>query len=240
MQQNTLTEYLDVPARGRANSDVTTLAGSICIPDSKLTSRPGLTCSRYFVFKPWLDRILVLLLALPAVLLIAFVALLVLLTSGRPVFYCQTREGRRRRLFTIWKIRTMCVNAEKSSGPVWCGRKDPRVTWIGHFLRVTHVDELPQLWNVLVGDMSLIGPRPERPEIVCDLARTIPNYLARRAVLPGITGWAQIHQDSDIDLSNVRNKHDFDMEYIRRASLLMDLQILIETLPRLLGMPPRA
>ena len=88
--------------------------------------------------------------------------------------------------------------------------------------------------------MSLIGPRPERPEIVGELIRAIPNYLNRLAVLPGITGWAQIHQESDVDLANVRNKQDYDLEYIRRANVLMDLRILLETLPRLLGMPPRA
>jgi lipopolysaccharide/colanic/teichoic acid biosynthesis glycosyltransferase len=223
-----------------ANSDAVTFTGGFRIAEIKVNSTQSRVHSRYFIIKPWIDRILVVLLALPALLLLGIAALLVLFTCGRPIFYCQTRVGLRRQLFTLWKIRTMCANAEESSGPIWCGRGDPRVTWIGHFLRLTHLDELPQLWNVLAGDMSLIGPRPERPEIVRTLARAIPNYLDRLAVLPGITGWAQIHQDSDIDLGNVRVKQRFDLEYIRRASLLMDLQILIETFPCLFGMRPRA
>jgi lipopolysaccharide/colanic/teichoic acid biosynthesis glycosyltransferase len=184
----------------------------------------------------------------PVILLIA---LAVKLTSRGPVFYSQTRIGLDRRwnrkpapdgvtrrshdlggaVFTIYKFRTMCVNAEHLSGAVWAAREDPRVTPIGRFLRQYRLDELPQLFNVLKGDMNLVGPRPERPSIFAQLRATIPQYRARQRVRPGITGLAQINQHYDRNLDDVRKKLEFDLEYLRRQSLWEDFVIMIRTVP---------
>jgi lipopolysaccharide/colanic/teichoic acid biosynthesis glycosyltransferase len=175
---------------------------------------------------------------LSPVLLLA--ALGVKLTSPGPTFYTQVRVGRWGKPFTVFKLRTMVHNCESLTGPRWCIPGDPRVTWFGWILRRTHIDELPQLVNVLRGDMSLVGPRPERPEFVAELEQAIPGYLARHALLPGITGLAQVHLPPDTDINSVRRKLLFDMYYIRHHNPLLDLSLYICTLVSALGLPMAA
>jgi lipopolysaccharide/colanic/teichoic acid biosynthesis glycosyltransferase len=161
--------------------------------------------------------------------LIAVAALVVKLSSRGPVFYTQTRVGENGRLFTIFKIRTMIHNCESLTGPRWSIPGDPRVTWFGHFLRVSHLDELPQLLNVLRGEMSLIGPRPERPEFLPELERELPAYGQRLAVRPGVTGLAQVQLPADSDLDSVERKLAHDLYYVRHASFGLDLRLLVCT-----------
>jgi lipopolysaccharide/colanic/teichoic acid biosynthesis glycosyltransferase len=157
--------------------------------------------------------------------LLLVLAVMVKLTSDGPAFYAQTRLGRGGRVYRMFKLRTMMHNAESVTGPVWAAKDDPRVTRFGRFLRDTHLDELPQLWNVLCGHMGLIGPRPERPEIVARLERQIPNYRDRLLVRPGVTGLAQMVLPADSDLEGVRKKLAHDLYYVRRMSLLMDARL---------------
>jgi lipopolysaccharide/colanic/teichoic acid biosynthesis glycosyltransferase len=133
--------------------------------------------------------------------------------------------------FRIYKFRSMCVNAECSTGAVWATRNDPRVTAIGRILRASRLDELPQLYNVLKGDMNIVGPRPERPSIFCRLRDEIPGYPLRQRVRPGITGWAQVRHTYDTCLDDVRKKIGFDLEYLQRRSIWVDLQIIARTIP---------
>lgn len=164
-------------------------------------------------------------------------ALLVKLTSRGPIFYSQIRLGLGGRLFRIYKLRTMIHNCEALSGPCWSSQGDPRVTRLGRFLRRTHLDELPQLWNILIGDMSLIGPRPERPEIVGTLEKVIPRYRQRLAELPGLTGLAQVQLPPDTDLNSVRRKLAYDLYYLERFDLWFDVRILLATFAKVLGVP---
>ncbi|HMF12114.1 MAG TPA: sugar transferase [Gemmataceae bacterium] len=161
------------------------------------------------------------------VLLVAIA--LIKLTSRGAALYSQTRLGRGGKPFRIYKVRTMVTDCERASGPRWSTAGDPRVLPVGRLLRRTHVDELPQLWNVLRGDMSLVGPRPERPEFVPKLERIIPHYRDRLAVLPGLTGLAQIHLPPDSDLESVRRKLAFDLHYVHARSTWLDLRILAAT-----------
>lgn len=169
------------------------------------------------------------------VLLIA--ALLVKLTSRGPILYSQIRLGLGGRPFRIYKLRTMIHNCEALSGPCWSAQGDPRVTRLGRFLRRTHLDELPQLWNILIGDMSLIGPRPERPEIVTTLEKVIPRYRQRLMELPGLTGLAQVQLPADTDLNSVRRKLAYDLYYLERFTFWFDIRILLATLAKVLGVP---
>jgi lipopolysaccharide/colanic/teichoic acid biosynthesis glycosyltransferase len=169
----------------------------------------------------------ILLLASPILLL---AALAVRCTSRGPVFYSQTRVGRGGRPFTIYKIRSMVHECERASGAVWsAGKGDPRIMPIGRFLRRTHFDELPQLLNVLRGDMSMVGPRPERPEFVPQLEQAIPHYRERLLVLPGVTGLAQIHLGADTDLGSVERKLAMDLYYIKKLTFWFDAKILVGT-----------
>jgi dolichol-phosphate mannosyltransferase len=181
--------------------------------------------------------------------LMLVVAAVIRLTSPGPVIYSQTRVGldsrgqsrngksdRRRmnyggRPFKLFKFRTMYVNAERGQGAVWATPDDPRVTPIGRILRQYRLDELPQLINVIRGEMNLVGPRPERPQIVEQLSRQIDGYKNRHRVRPGITGWAQVNQHYDLALEDVRQKLAFDMEYIERRSAFEDLKIMLRTVP---------
>jgi lipopolysaccharide/colanic/teichoic acid biosynthesis glycosyltransferase len=172
--------------------------------------------------------------------------LLVKLTSPGPTIYTQARVGRAGRVFTIYKIRTMYHNCEKLTGPQWStGKNDLRITPVGRILRALHIDELPQLWNVLKGEMSLIGPRPERPEIVEDLRVSVYGYDLRHEVKPGLTGFAQVHLPPDANILTVKNKLIYDRYYLSRVSLLLDLKILLCTGFKVLGLkslycrPPR-
>jgi lipopolysaccharide/colanic/teichoic acid biosynthesis glycosyltransferase len=177
------------------------------------------------------------------------VAIAVRITSPGPIIYSQVRLGldRRRRAlrlgdprrandlggrpFRIYKFRTMRADAEKGSGAVWASQNDPRLSPIGGFLRKYRLDELPQLVNVLLGDMNIVGPRPERPSIFQQLSQSIPQYEARQLVKPGITGLAQVSQQYDQCLDDVRNKLRYDLEYLRRQSLVEDVRIMAKTVP---------
>lgn len=182
----------------------------------------------------FLVALLLLLLTSPVILL---AALLVKLTSSGPAFYSQTRIGKNGRLFTIYKLRSMYHNCESSSGPRWATPGDARITPLGRILRRTHVDELPQLWNVVLGDMALVGPRPERPEFIPRLAQALSHYTDRLLVRPGMTGLAQVQLPPDTDLASVRRKLAYDLYYARYVSVSLDLRILIGTAIYLLRMP---
>jgi sugar transferase (PEP-CTERM system associated) len=164
-----------------------------------------------------------LLIALP---IMGVVALLVRLTSPGPALYRQTRVGQHGRLFTIQKFRSMRADAEATTGAVWAAPDDARVTPIGRFLRRSRLDELPQLWNVLVGDMSLVGPRPERPEFVAHLTEQIPFYGLRHAVRPGLTGWAQVRYTYGASVEDALEKLQYDLFYIKHATITFDLIVL--------------
>ncbi len=180
----------------------------------------------------WWVALILALLVLPVV---GFVMLLVRLTSRGPALYRQTRVGLHGRRFELIKVRTMRVDAEVGTGAVWTtSLRDPRITWVGRILRATHIDELPQLWNVLRGEMALVGPRPERPEFTGMLAESLPGYLERLSVLPGVTGLAQVNLPADTDLESVRKKLDLDLRYIADGSLALDLKIIACTAGRLL------
>ncbi len=168
---------------------------------------------------------------------LALTALAVKLTSRGPVLYSQVRVGRGGRPFTLYKIRSMIHDCEKASGVQWSRPGDPRVTRVGAFLRKTHLDELPQLWNVLRGDMGLVGPRPERPEFTPALERAIPHYRDRLAVRPGVTGLAQVQLPPDSDLTSVRRKLAYDLYYIRYRGLWLDLRLVACTAVHMLGVP---
>lgn len=156
-------------------------------------------------------------------------AALVKLTSRGPAFYRQVRLGKDGRPFNVLKLRTMVENAEASTGPVWSTGNDARVTPLGSLLRKTHLDEFPQLLNVLAGDMSLVGPRPERPEFVAKLEWEIPYYRERLQVRPGITGLAQVKLPPDTDTESVRRKVVHDLYYVRYAGPWLDARILSQT-----------
>jgi lipopolysaccharide/colanic/teichoic acid biosynthesis glycosyltransferase len=193
----------------------------------------------YFLVKRGLDCVLAAtLLVLTAPVILAAMAL-VKLTSRGPMTYTQTRVGYGGRPFTIYKIRTMIDNCESLTGPRWAVPGDPRVTGVGNVLRKLHIDELPQLINVLCGQMSLVGPRPERPEFVSKLARDIAHYPARHAVMPGITGLAQLHLPPDTEVAHVERKLTYDLYYARHLGLWLDLTILAGTALKVVGLPSR-
>ena len=175
---------------------------------------------------------LLLVLTLP---LMALAAIAIKLTSSGQVLYRQQRVGLNGRVFTICKFRSMRADAEAASGPVWAmpGR-DPRVTRVGAFLRRSRIDELPQLWNVLVGDMSLVGPRPERPEFVKSLTEQIPFYVQRHVVRPGLTGWAQVRYAYGASVEDAMEKLQYDLFYVKNRSVALDLYIIFETLKTVL------
>ncbi len=149
--------------------------------------------------------------------------------SKGPIIYKQERSGMNGKIFRIWKFRSMYQDAEKNTGPVWSSKDDPRITKVGKFIRKVRIDEIPQIWNVLKGDMSLVGPRPERPFFVEQLAKEIPLYKRRLALRPGLTGWAQVKHKYDESVEDVKIKLRYDLFYIENISLRMDLKILIRT-----------
>ena len=160
----------------------------------------------------------------------AIVAAAVRLTSPGPVFYHQQRVGKGGRIFTVHKFRSMRQDAEAQTGAVWAAAKDSRLTSIGGALRRTRLDELPQLWNVLVGDMSMVGPRPERPEFVCKLTEQIPFYGLRHAVRPGATGWAQVRYTYGASVEDSMEKLQYDLFYIKKMTIAFDVFILFSTI----------
>ncbi|MFO0842168.1 MAG: sugar transferase [Gemmataceae bacterium] len=183
----------------------------------------------YAHVKAAIDLVVACLLALPAVPVILLAALLVKLTSKGPAFYTQKRLGQGGKPFTIVKLRTMRHNCEAVSGPRWSLPGDPRVTPVGWFLRASHLDELPQLLNVLRGEMSLIGPRPERPEFVPQLEKELGAYRQRLNVRPGVTGLAQVLLPPDSDIESVRRKLAHDLFYIRELTPWLDLRLMLCT-----------
>jgi len=170
---------------------------------------------------------LCLLMAMP---LLPLVALMIKLDSGGPVFFRQVRVGELEKTFVLYKFRTMRQDAENSTGAVWAQKDDPRVTRLGKLLRRTRIDELPQLFNVLKGEMSFIGPRPERPEFVSELKKCIPYYSERHFLRPGVTGWAQIRYPYGASVEDAVEKLRHDLYYIKNVSFYLDLLIFIETI----------
>jgi exopolysaccharide biosynthesis polyprenyl glycosylphosphotransferase len=158
------------------------------------------------------------------------VATLIKLEDGGPVIFQQQRVGRHGMAFTVHKFRSMRVDAEAETGPTWAQANDPRVTKIGRWLRALRIDEVPQLWNVLRGEMSFVGPRPERPEFVATLQTAIPLYDHRHAVRPGITGWAQVNFPYGSTVDDARRKLEYDLYYLKKFSLQMDLFIMLRTI----------
>jgi sugar transferase (PEP-CTERM system associated) len=154
--------------------------------------------------------------------------------SHGPAIYSQVRVGKDGTTFTIHKFRSMQVDAEAASGAVWAKQNDPRVTKLGRFLRRTRLDELPQLWNVLRGDMSFVGPRPERPEFIAELTRQVPYYGQRHVVRPGLTGWAQIRHRYGSSVIDAQEKLQYDLFYIKHLSVAFDLYIVLETVKTVL------
>jgi lipopolysaccharide/colanic/teichoic acid biosynthesis glycosyltransferase len=194
----------------------------------------------YLTFKQCKDWLLALAMLVLISPLLIFLAVLVKITSEGPIIYKQSRLGYRGRVFEIFKIRTMVKNAELDTGPVWAAKEDSRVTYLGAVLRMTHLDELPQLFNVLRGEMSLIGPRPERPEIASLITQTLPAFRRRLAVRPGITGLAQVmlpaDDPADEALECVQRKLECDLYYAGHMGFLMDARIYICTFFRLLAL----
>lgn len=159
--------------------------------------------------------------------------------SPGPLFFWQERVGEQGRIFRIVKFRSMVVDAEKASGAVWAQQNDPRITRVGHFLRRSRLDEIPQFWNVLKGEMSLIGPRPERPEFVAQLEKHIRFYRLRHAVKPGLTGWAQVRYRYGASVRDALIKLEYDLYYIKHQRLFLDVQILLQTVAVVFGLKGR-
>jgi exopolysaccharide biosynthesis polyprenyl glycosylphosphotransferase len=172
-----------------------------------------------------------LILALPLMIL---VAIAVKVTSRGPILYRQQRVGQHGRVFSVYKFRSMGEDAEKETGAVWAVKNDKRITPVGRFIRQTRLDEIPQLWNVLRGQMSLVGPRPERPEFVADLTRQIPFYGQRHTVRPGLTGWAQVRYTYGASLEDALEKLQYDLFYIKNMSVALDLFIIAKTIKTVL------
>ncbi len=171
--------------------------------------------------------LVLLVLTLPLMLL---TAALIRLEGPGPVLYRQQRTGLHGQPFTLLKFRSMTIDAEKGGSPRWAAQEDPRITRVGSFIRPMRIDELPQLMNVLRGEMSMIGPRPERPHFVDQLTRIIPFYGERAYVKPGITGWAQVSYPYGASVEDARQKLSYDLYYVKNRSLLFDMLILLATI----------
>src|SRR5687768_5584093 len=209
------------------------MTGKILIDDLKpswLIFSDGFVLSRWTRF---LKRAIDVLLASIGAFLSAPLALLtavaVKLESAGPVLYGQDRVGENGRIFTVWKFRSMGQDAEKGGTPIWATAKDERVTRVGRVIRTTRLDELPQFWNVLRGDMSFVGPRPERPFFVEQLAKEIPFYQQRHAVKPGLTGWAQVKYQYGSSVEDAMEKLRYDLYYVKHLSLAFDVSIMFDT-----------
>lgn len=184
-------------------------------------------------YNKYLKRVLDLIISIPCLLVFlpfwAIISIIIKLDSKGPVLYRQKRIGENNTTFTIRKFRSMHYNAEKDSGPVWASDEDPRITLVGEWLRRFRLDEIPQLINVIKGEMSIIGPRPERPFFIDKLMQEFPFYYRRHKVRPGITGWSQIKQPYDRDIDDVRKKLKYDFYYIENLSFSLDIKILAST-----------
>ena len=204
-------------------------------PDAAVELPPS--AGWYAPLKPSVDYLVALAVAVPALPVIGVCYALVRLTSPGPGFYLQTRSGLRGRPYRILKLRSMAHNCEATTGIQWSQKGDLRVTRLGKFLRKSHLDELPQIFNVLRGEMSLVGPRPERPEVIAakGLARQVPGYARRLDVKPGVTGFAQLQLAADSDLTSVRHKVAYDLYYIANQSLLLDARLILATVAKTAG-----
>ena len=174
-----------------------------------------------------------------AFLMLPIIALMIVLDSGFPIFYSQVRMGKGGQLFKIYKFRTMNQNAEPDGQPKWAEENDIRATRVGLILRKTHIDEMPQFINVLKGEMSLVGPRAERPELVEWFQQRVPFYRARLLVKPGITGWAQVNQNYASNVDETIEKLEYDLFYIKKRNLLTDISVLLRTPTMMLGLRGR-
>ena len=188
----------------------------------------------YGMTKRCLDLIMALVGLSIFAILFPVAALAVFLESGSPIFYRQARVGFGGRIFQLIKLRTMVRDAEAGGAAVWATANDPRVTWVGRILRALMVDEFPQFYNVLKGDMSMVGPRPERPELVADLEKHIPLYRTRHSVRPGMAGWALVNAGYGRSVSDALVKLQYDLYYIKHQSLYLDLLIILKTIGRAL------
>ena len=198
-------------------------------------TEPGLH-GAYLSTRYAIERVLAVLLLVPVIPVIFFLGCLVRISSRGPAIYKQTRTGLLGQEFPMYKIRTMVADAEGASGPTWCAESDPRITTLGKLLRFLHLDELPQLLNIALGQMSFIGPRPERPAFVRVLRERVAGYDERLMVKPGITGLAQIFLPADQTLKCVEKKVKMDRAYIQTASLAVDLKIILCTMLRMVGL----
>jgi lipopolysaccharide/colanic/teichoic acid biosynthesis glycosyltransferase len=167
--------------------------------------------------------------------ILPFAALATLVESGRPIWLRQSRLGQGGRVYRVIKLRTMRKDAEADGLPQWAQEKDPRVTGVGRILRKTHLDEFPQFLNVLTGSMSIVGPRPERPELVAELEKAIPFYRARLLVKPGVTGWAQVSYGKGASVEGSAEKLEYDLYYIKHRGFLMDVWIILRTVGSVIG-----
>jgi lipopolysaccharide/colanic/teichoic acid biosynthesis glycosyltransferase len=202
-----------------------------------LAAPPSLGCMVYNACKGTIDFGLALFLLVLSGPVMIVAVLLIKLTSRGPAIYTQTRLGKSGKPFTIYKLRTMIHKCESRTGARWSTPGDTRITRLGRLLRRTHLDELPQLWNVLRGDMSLVGPRPERPEFVPQLELAIPHYRSRLLMKPGVTGLAQVQLPPDTDLASVRLKLAFDLYYVQHAGLGLDFRIILSTSLKVVAVP---
>jgi sugar transferase (PEP-CTERM system associated) len=231
-------ELLELSLSGVKVEDATTIyqkvSGKIDVDSlnpSLLIFGKGLKLSPAFMFArrviSVIASLILLVLFVPAM---PFVAIAIKLTSAGPVLYRQRRTGLKGKVFVLRKFRTMQFDAEDSTGPAWAQEDDPRITPLGHWLRKTRLDEIPQLWNVFCGDMDFVGPRPERPEFEEELARKIPYYGIRHVIRPGITGWAQICYEYGASIEESKEKLKYDLYYIKNLGLGLDLFIILRTL----------
>jgi sugar transferase (PEP-CTERM system associated) len=232
-----IAELLHAKMSGVRVEDATTtyerLTGKILIDDLKpswLIFSDGFRASRVTRFvKRMLDLSLSLIGFILAAPLMALTAAAIRLDSAGPILYSQERVGENGRVFTVYKFRSMRTDAERGGQPVWARDDDDRITRVGRFIRLTRLDELPQLWNVMAGSMSFVGPRPERPFFVEQLARDIPFYSQRHAVKPGVTGWAQVKYQYGSTVEDAMEKLRYDLYYIKHMSIVFDLTIVLDT-----------
>jgi sugar transferase (PEP-CTERM system associated) len=235
-------DLLALKTHGIGIEDATSLyervTGKIAIENLKpswMIFNAGFEVSRRMLTQ---KRIMSILVASAALLLlwplIPIIMLLIKIDSKGPVFHRQERVGQNGHLFMLWKFRSMVRDAEKNTGAVWASQEDPRVTRVGRLLRRTRLDELPQIYNVLRGDMSLVGPRPERPHFVKELSALIPFYDLRHAVKPGMTGWAQIRYQYGNSVLDSVEKLQYDLFYIKHMSWLLDCLIVFDTVKTVL------
>lgn len=235
-------ELLSMKIRGIGVEDATSLyervTGKIAIENLKpswMIFNAGFeSCRKKLLQKRIMSviaSVILLVIFAPVILLLM---LLIKLDSPGPIFFGQERVGQDGQVFTLWKFRSMCDGAEMDTGPVWASLQDKRITRVGRLMRRTRLDEIPQLWNVFRGDMSLVGPRPERPHFVKELAVLIPFYLLRHSVKPGMTGWAQINYRYGSSVHDAVEKLQYDLFYIKHMSWLLDFVIVFETIKTVL------